>query len=69
MAAKDPAVRSISSRVAAIERHHPGTDTTALRRDLRVAQATAYLRGLGDLPLEQRAQLARTVLAPSGDAA
>jgi hypothetical protein len=44
MAARDPAVRSISSAIAAIERHHPDADTGELRRDLRAAQATDYVR-------------------------
>jgi hypothetical protein len=66
MAARDPRVRSLSCRLAAEERHHPDGDHSALRRALRVAQAGARVRRLVDgLTLEERAQIAVTVLASS----
>jgi hypothetical protein len=68
MAAKDPRVRQLSARIAITERHHPGTDTSELRRDLRAALAEVYVRGLLDLPLDRRAHLARLMLT-AGDVA
>jgi hypothetical protein len=72
MPARDPEVRTISSRIAATERHHPDTDTSALRRDLRVAQLAAHIRRVVDAapPLSgaQRDRLA-VLLRSGGDAA
>ncbi len=70
MPARDPAVRSASARLAAIERHHPGADTTALRRDLRLAQAAAYLRDLKrDLDALGGSEPVFILVAGAGDAA
>lgn len=68
MPAHDPRVRSISARIAAVERHHPDADHSELRRDLRAARAEEYVERLvaeGEprLTAEQRARLAR-ILAP-----
>jgi hypothetical protein len=41
--AHDPTVRVLSSKIAAIERHHPDTDTGELRRDMRAAQLAEYI--------------------------
>jgi len=64
MPARDPVVRAISCRIAAIERHHPGADTAQLRRDLQAAQAAAYIRQLGGLTTQQRSRLAVLLLTP-----
>jgi hypothetical protein len=44
MPANDPQVRALSCRVAAIERWHPGADTSDLRAALAEAQAAALAR-------------------------
>jgi hypothetical protein len=67
MAARDPVVRRISARIAITERHHPGADTSDLRRALRQAKAEQYVRGLLDLPLDWRARQAARLLT-AGDA-
>lgn len=67
MAARDPRVRAISSRLAAIERHHPGADTTQLRRELHEARAVAQIRRMVvGLSSEERARLAVAALTPAG---
>jgi hypothetical protein len=62
MPAHDPVVRAISSKIAAEERHRPGTDTGDLRRELRAAQLAEHIRRVVDAapPLsdDQRARLA-----------
>jgi hypothetical protein len=57
--------------VAAKRRHHgPDADVSDDLRAMRAALAEEYLRELiGDLSLEQRAQLARVALAPQGETA
>ena len=67
MPARDPAVRAVSARLAAEERHHPHDDHSDLRRALRQARAEEYVRELVDLPLDRRAHLARLLLT-AGDA-
>jgi len=63
MPARDPQVRAISCRLAAIERHHPDRDTSDLRRALREAQTVAGVRRLIDgLTLEERSRIAVEVL-------
>ena len=70
MPAHDPVVRAISSRIAAIERHHPNTDTGELRRDMRAAKLAEHIRRVVDAapPLtdDQRARLAVLLLRSSG---
>jgi hypothetical protein len=68
MAARDPRVRSISSTIAALERHHPQADTSELRRQLHEAQAVAYVRRLRERPQAERVRLALLLLG-GGDAA
>jgi hypothetical protein len=72
MPAKDPAVRAISSRIAATERHHPKTSTAELRRQLRAAKAAAYLtRLLAETPAlseEDKAHLSRLLTDPRTEA-
>jgi len=63
--------RSIAGKIAAIERHHPGADTTELRRDLGAAQLEEHVRRVVDtfppLTAEQRSRLA-LLLKGGGDA-
>jgi hypothetical protein len=70
MAAHDPDVRALSCKIAAIERHHPNSDTSDLRRDLRAASLADRIRREAefDPPLssEQRSRLAALLLKPSG---
>jgi hypothetical protein len=61
------------ARLAALRRHHgPGADVTEVLRDLRAAKAEEDIRELvaGEpaLTREQRARLARIILAPAGAA-
>jgi hypothetical protein len=69
MPSRDPKVRTISGRLAAVERHHPDADTSELRRDLRAARAEEYVRALVDgfppLTSEQRTRLALLLRASS----
>jgi hypothetical protein len=69
MPANDPIVRALSSKIAAKERHHPGTDTSDLRREMRAAQLAEHIRAVVDVapPLsdQQKARLA-VLLRPSG---
>jgi len=69
MPAHDPVVRALSSKIAAIERHHPNADTDQLRRDMRAAKLAEHIRRVVDVapPLtdDQRARLT-ALLRPSG---
>jgi hypothetical protein len=69
MPANDPAVRAIVCKIAATERHHPNTDTSDLRRDLRAAQLAEHIRKVVDaappLTQDQRVRLT-ALLRPSG---
>jgi uncharacterized membrane protein len=66
----DPSVRTAHARIAARKRWHgPGADVAEVERDLRVARAAEYVRGLLDLPLDRRARLAAQLLAPGGEGA
>ena len=70
MPARDPAVRSITSKIGATQRHHPDADTSDLRRDLRAAHLEAHVRevvdGFPPLTADQRGRLA--LLLRGGDA-
>jgi hypothetical protein len=72
MPAHDPTVRALSSKIAAIERHHPDTDTGDLRRDMRAAKLADHIRRVVDAapPLtdDQRARIA-ALLRSGGEAA
>jgi hypothetical protein len=51
MPARDPAVRAITSKIGAARRHHPGTDTSELERDLHAARLEDHVRRVvNDLP-------------------
>lgn len=51
MPAQDQATRTLSSKLAAVERWHPTADTSELRRDLRAARVQAYIeRVLAEMP-------------------
>jgi hypothetical protein len=73
MPAHDPAVRALSCKIAARERHHPGTDTTDLRRDMRAAQLAEHIRRVvaeaPPLTDQQKAKLAVLLLTPKAGAA
>jgi hypothetical protein len=62
MPAHDPEVRALSSKIAAIERHHSDANTGDLRRELRAAQLAEHIRRVVDAapPLtdDQRTRLA-----------
>jgi hypothetical protein len=70
LAAKDPEVRSLASKIAAIERHRPDEDISELHRDLRAARLRVKieLEAAGDPPLtgEQRSKLAGLLLSGGG---
>jgi hypothetical protein len=72
MPAHDPVVRAISSRIAAIERHHPNTDTGDLRRDMRAAKLAEHIKKVvasaPPLTDDQRARLS-SLLRSNGDEA
>jgi hypothetical protein len=71
MPAHDPVVRALSSKIAAIERHHPNADTGELRRDMHAAQLAEQIQRVVDeappLSAEQRARLAVLLLRPTGN--
>jgi hypothetical protein len=62
----------LRSKLAAVERHHPGSDTTALRAELKTAKAAKYIQTLvAEAPMltaEQRSRLA-ALLTPPADGA
>lgn len=63
---------SLAGRLGAETRHRPGSDTTALRRDLTAARIEEYVRRtLADAPPltdQQRAKIAGLLTTPGGEA-
>lgn len=68
MPANAPRARHLTSRIGAVERHHPGVDTTDLRDQLAAVQAAERLRAaIPDSGVERWAERVAAALEPLTD--